>query len=192
MATLASRRLPACAALAAAAAFSLAAQAGSMPQRKPGLWEVESTVHAQGMPDASAQMEESLGKMSPQQRAMVEQMMKQHGVAMGPRAHSFRFCLSPEQASREAVPQVQPDADTQCTRNIDKTSPTEAKFSFSCKRKDGSTVQGDGRAYDLTPASYAMNLHMTMQRNGQPMTVDTEQKGHWVGADCQGLKPLGQ
>jgi hypothetical protein len=180
------------AAFAAVAAVSLAAQAGSGPARKPGLWEVESTVHANGMPDPSAQMQDSLSKMSPQQRAMVEQMMKQHGVAMGPHSHSFRFCLSPEQASRESVPQVQPDADTQCTRKIDQTSVSEAKFSFSCQRKDGSTVQGDGRAYDLTPESYAMNLHMTMQRNGQPMTMDTEQKGHWIGADCQGLKPMGK
>jgi hypothetical protein len=187
-------RVPSFVLLAAAGAFSLVAQAADGPQRKPGLWEVESTVHGNGLPDASAQMQESMAKMSPQQRAMVEEMMKKHGVAMGGpgHPHSFRYCLSPEQAAREAVPQAQPDADTHCTRQLDKTSATEAKFSFSCQRKDGSTVKGEGRAYDLSPESYAMSLHMTMQRNGQPMELQTEQKGHWVGANCQGLKPLGQ
>lgn len=194
MTTLRCFRVPSFVLLAAAgAAVSLPAQAAGAPQRKPGLWEVETTVHGSGMPDASAQMQESMAKMSPQQRAMVEEMMKKHGVASGSpgHPHSFRYCLSPEQAAREAVPQAQPDADTQCTHQLDKTSATEANFSFSCQRKDGSTVKGDGHAYDLTPESYAMSLHMTMQRKGQPMEMQTEQKGHWIGADCQGLKPLG-
>jgi hypothetical protein len=127
--------------------------------------------------------------MSPQQRQMVEQMMKQRGVARGTKPHSFRYCLSKERAEREFVPQ--PDADTDCSTKTNKTSATEATFSFSCKRKDGSTVEGEGRAYDLTPESYASEVHVKMQHEGKPVDVRTTQKGKWLGADCQGLKPLG-
>jgi hypothetical protein len=138
-----------------------------------------------GMPD----MNEAMKKMSPDQRAMVEKMMKDRGVGMGGQPNSFRYCLSKERAEREFVPQ--PDPDTECKHQVSSTSSSEAKFSFSCKRKDGSTVEGQGRAHDLTPESYATEVDMTVQHEGKPMQIHSEQKGKWLGADCRGLKPLG-
>lgn len=166
-----------------------ATQAAGPVKRKPGLWEVQSTTQGNGPMGGMPDMNEAMSKMSPQQRAMVEQMMKERGVGIGAKPHSFRYCLTPAQAERSDVPQ--PDADTNCTHSMSSTSASEAKFRFSCKRKDGSSVQGEGHAYDLTPESYAMDMHMKMQRQGQPMEMQMSQKGRWLGNDCQGLKPLG-
>jgi hypothetical protein len=176
---------------AVTASLALGSHAADPAKRKPGLWEVQTTTQGAGMPQGGMpDMNEAMKKMSPEQRAMVERMMKDRGVGMGARPNSFRYCLTKERAEREYVPP--PDADTECTHKVSHTSSTEAKFSFSCKRKDGSTVEGQGRAYDLTPESYATEVDMKMQHQGQPMQIHTQQKGRWLGADCQGLKPLGQ
>ncbi|MED5621430.1 DUF3617 domain-containing protein [Ideonella sp. BN130291] len=175
---------------AALASATLASHAADPAKRKPGLWEVQSKTQGGGMPAGGMpDMNEAMKQMSPQQRAMVEQMMKDRGVGTGAKPNSFRYCLSKEKAEKDFVPQTDPDTD--CTHKMDSTSATEAKFSFSCKRKDGSSVQGEGRAYNLTPESYAMDMRMKMQHDGKPMEMQMEQKGKWLGADCKGLKPLG-
>jgi hypothetical protein len=172
------------------ASLALGSQAADPPKRKPGLWEVQTSTQGAGVPQGGMpDMNEAMKNMSPEQRAMVEKMMKDRGVGVGAKPNSFRYCLTKERAEREFVPQ--PDPDTECTHHMDSTSSSEAKFSFSCKRKDGSTVQGQGRAYNLTPESYASEVDMKMQHQGKPMQLHTEQKGKWLGADCQGLKPLG-
>lgn len=173
------------------ASLALGSHAADPAKRKPGLWEVQSTTKGAGMPQGGMpDMNEAMKRMSPEQRAMMEKMMKERGVGMGAKPNSFRYCLPKEVAERDFVPK--PDPDTDCTHKMNATSATEAKFSFSCKRKDGSTVEGDGRAYNLTPESYALDLRMKAQHEGKPMDVQMEQKGRWLGADCQGLAPLKQ
>lgn len=173
------------------ASLALGSHAADPAKRRPGLWEVQSTTQGAGLPQGGMpDMGEAMKNMSPEQRAMVEKMMKERGVGMGAKPNSFRYCLSKEQAERDSVPK--PDPDTDCTHKMTPVSSSEAKFSFSCKRKDGSTVEGQGHAYDLTPESYAMDLRMQAQHQGQPMDMQMKQKGRWLGADCQGLKPMGR
>lgn len=167
----------------------LAGHGADLAKRKPGLWEVQSTTQGAGAQGGMPDMKEAMGKMSPQQRAMVERMMKERGLAPGAKPNSFRYCLSRERAERDFIPSLDPD--TECTHQMNATSSSEAKFNFSCKRKEGGSVQGEGRAYDLTPERYAMDMQMTMQHEGQPVQTQMQQKGRWLGADCQGLKPMG-
>jgi len=170
-------------------ALALGAQAQqNLVKRKPGLWEVQTTTKSPDLPQMP-DMNEAMGKMSPEQRAMVEQMMKDRGVGMGSRPNSFRYCLTKQQAEGDMIPPTDPD--THCTHKLSNTSATEAKFSFSCKRKDGGSMEGEGRAFNLTPESYATSMTMRAQQEGHTMKMQTEQKGKWLGADCQGLKPLG-
>jgi hypothetical protein len=173
-------------AISAIAALAVAsALAQPQVQRKPGLWEVKSKHSGAGMPN----MEEMLANVPPEQRAQVEQMMKQQGAGMGGAPNSFRYCLTAERAAKEMVPASDPD--TQCEHKTGARTGGEQRFSFSCKAKDGSTVQGDGRAFDVSPESYALDMNMKMVRDGKPMQMRTEQKARWLGADCKGLKPLG-
>lgn len=173
----------------ALAVVALAAQAADPARRKPGLWEVQSKTEGGGMPGGMPDTGEAMSKMSPDQRAMVERMMKERGVGTGAKPHSFRYCLTKERAEKDFVPQNDSEAD--CTHNVNHSSSSEAKFSFSCKRKDGSTVDGEGRAYNLSPESYAMDMHMKMVHDGKPMEMSMQQQGKWLGSDCKGLKPLG-
>ncbi len=65
----------------AIAAAAFATQAQTAPPIKPGLWQIHSEreVNGQKVPDASERMK----NMSPEKRAQIEALMKQHGVAAG-------------------------------------------------------------------------------------------------------------
>jgi hypothetical protein len=173
---------------ALAAALGTGAGAQTLTKRKPGLWEVQITTQGQGG-QQPPNMKEMMESMPPAQRAQMEKMMKERGVGMAASPHSFRYCMTKEQAERD--PSVSPDPDTTCQNRMNANSPKEATFSFQCTRKDGSTMQGEGRAFDLTPESYAMDMRMQMQHEGQPMQMQIQQRGKWLGADCKGIKPLG-
>lgn len=170
-------------ALAAAVACA-AALAQSGTPRKPGLWEVQTQHAGAGMPD----MAKMLADMPPAQRAQVEQMMKERGVAAGGAPSSFRYCLSPEKAAQE--PMAQADPDTKCDHKVGSKAAGETRFSFTCTGKDGTKMQGEGRTFDTTPERYAMEMNTKTTRDGQPMEMRMTQRGKWLGADCKGLKPL--
>jgi hypothetical protein len=165
--------------LAAVASVSASAQA----LRKPGLWEVQTKNTVAGMPN----MEEMMAQVPAAQRAQMEQMMKQQGMAMGGPPGSLRYCLTAERAAKEAVPASDPNM--RCDNKMGKRTDTEVRFSFTCTAKDGSAITGEGRAHDITPERYAMDLDMKTMREGRPMQMRVEQKGRWLGADCQGVKP---
>lgn len=151
--------------LMAASLAAPAASAQTLTQRKPGLWEVETSTAGTGMPQVSG-MKEMMASMPPEQRARMERAMKDQGVGRGGKPNSFRFCMSKAQAERTDVP-VNPDPDTQCSNRVTPLSASEATFTFDCKRKDGSSMTGEGRAHGLTPERYAMDLRMKIQHPGQ-------------------------
>src|SRR5258708_40299104 len=68
--------------------------------RKPGLWETTSTTEMSGMPGMPAGMPqippEQLAKMTPQQRAQVEAMLKSRMGAAGgaPQSNTSKVCLT--------------------------------------------------------------------------------------------------
>src|SRR5437879_2039832 len=88
----------------AAAAFD--AQAQTAPPIKPGLWEVHSEreVNGQKQPDASERMK----NLSPEKRAQIEAMMKQHGIAAGA-AGMGRVCYTRETLERSRWAEMETD-----------------------------------------------------------------------------------
>jgi hypothetical protein len=166
-----------------AAALCAGATAQTTP-RKPGLWEVQTQHSGSAMPD----MAKMLADMPPAQRAQMEKMMKERGVAAGGAPSSMRYCLSPEKAAQE--PMAQADPDTKCEHKTGSRAGGETRFSFTCTGKDGTKMQGEGRTFDTTPEKYAMEMTTRTSQGGQPMEMRMSQRGKWLGADCKGLKPL--
>lgn len=179
-------RLAALAALCSVGAAATAADL--MAHRKPGLWEIQGQAGGATVDAMNKQMEAMMANMPAEQRARMEAAMKKRGAAAGGMgATHFRYCLSPEKAAKESFAKPEPDAD--CTQQITQSSATEVKFSFSCKRKDGSSEQGEGRAWNISPEGYQLSLQMSgTERNGKPMDLKVEQTAKWLGADCQGVK----
>ncbi|MCO5102019.1 MAG: DUF3617 domain-containing protein [Burkholderiaceae bacterium] len=161
-----------------------AAHAQTLPQRKPGLWEVK--IQMQGMlAEMQKQMQAALDGMNPAQRKQLEQMMKQQGMAdlSGP----HRYCLTPEQAAREAL--ASPDPELDCTHKLSPVSSSEAKFSFSCTGRDGKTT-GTGRIWNMSPERYQMEMTMKGNTPAGPQEMQMEHSARWLGSDCKGTKPM--
>ena len=66
--------------------FPLAAIAGDMFNAKEGLWEMTVTTSAMG------NAADALSKLPPEQRAMAEQAMKQHGMSMNGNTMTMKSC----------------------------------------------------------------------------------------------------
>jgi len=91
--------------LAIAAAIATAAAMPShgqlVPKRKPGVWEVQTGSTGAEAPNLA----EKMAKMSPEQRAQMEEFLKRQNMAIGgsvPNSFSMRYCLAPQEASQEA------------------------------------------------------------------------------------------
>lgn len=177
---------------ALAAAFTLAlavgqiASAQTLPQRKPGLWEVQTQTQG-AMAEMQKQMDETLARMPPAQRQQMEAMMRQQGVGMTNKPGTLRICVSPAMAAREGL--HQPDPEMKCQHKFTPVSSREARYAFTCTGPGGPT-QGEGRVWDYSPEGYQSESTIKGQHQGRPMTTQFKQSARWLGADCQGLKPL--
>lgn len=175
------------------AAFALAAHAEAPPKRKPGLWEVTQTqqgsqIGGQALPSQS-EIAEMMAQMPPEQRKQMEEMMRQRGVGMSAaRPNAVRYCLTPEMAQRDELA-TPPGADMKCRHDVKPSSAKEMRFSFSCSGPNGK-LEGEGRSWDVSPEGYKTATTMRGTVEGQPMTMQVEQTGRWLGADCKGLKPI--
>lgn len=183
-------------ALAALAAALVAppALAQAPVKRKPGLWEVQLTeqrghVAGQAMPSPQ-QMEAMRAQMPKAQREQMDKLMRERGMGMTDKANTVRHCLSPEAAERGPLVEP-PDAGMQCEHRMTPVTARELRFSFTCAGPKG-RMQGEGRAWDLSPEHYKTSMTMEGSINGQPMSMSMTQTGRWLGSDCQGIKPAGK
>ena len=68
----------------------VAAFGGDMFGAKEGLWEMTVTTGGSGMPGMNA---DAMARLTPDQRAMVEQMMKQKGISMNGNSITMKSVL---------------------------------------------------------------------------------------------------
>jgi hypothetical protein len=178
-------------------AASLAVLAGSPYAQtmgmKAGLWEMRTLKQVMDGKDmqaqmsaAQAQMQQALADMPPAQRKQMEATMARQGAAMsGGGAH--RICISPEMAARDK-PLVDPDG--KCEPAKVSRSGNKSSFEFSCKSDRGSMVgKGDST---VTGDSVSTRMDMTTSDATGKHTMQTESQMKYLGADCGGVKPVGQ
>jgi hypothetical protein len=136
------------------------------------------------MAAAQAMLQEQMAKMSPAQRKQMEQMMG--GQAM-PSAGGQRVCISPEMAAQDK-PMMPPDA--KCEPSKFERSGNKLTFELNCNA-DGHTIAGRGTSVtsgDLVTSS--MDMTTTDARGRHTMQSESQMK--YLGADCQGVKPMDQ
>ena len=183
-------RLPLTTGLVAALALAgTLASAQSVPDLKPGLWEdsVERVVEAGGPADSAAKAAlAALADMPPEQRKMMEKMMREQGIALQAGAGGMkvtgRICIAAGESRFSAISGL-PEG---CTQNL--TRKGEAwEVTARCEARDGQ------------PAS-EMRGTLTMQGstgyrgafsggNAEQGTVRVKTEGRWLSADCGSVKP---
>ncbi len=173
--------------LAAAAmlAFACASHAQTL---KPGLWEITNKMQTGGgqMEQQMAQMQQQMANLPPDQRKMMEDMMAQRGVKMGPAAGggmSVKVCLTKEMVEKNEVPAQQGD----CKTTTQSRSGNTMKVAFSCANPPSS---GEGQVVFVSPEAYTTKMAITANVQGRPEKMNMDGGGKWLGADCGSVKPL--
>ncbi|MGQ0619181.1 MAG: DUF3617 domain-containing protein [Panacagrimonas sp.] len=155
------------------ASIPLAAQADI--QQKPGLWEGSvkmdlSSVMANLPPETAAQMK-AMGIEMPTGTAIKTQ-----------------FCLTPEQAAKNVVPQVT-DAQSGCSVTDSRRSGDTLTASVHC---DGAMKGDGGMEVKLgSPESYTGTMRFSgLSDQGLALEMNNEFSGRWVSASCGSVKPM--
>lgn len=165
----------------------LASQAQAQVQKmRPGLWEHGFTILNQGgqMAAAMAQMQQSMASLPPEQRKMMEQMMAQQGVSMGPKGNSVKVCVSKEEADLDRIPPQEG-----CTQKVERVNANTIKASFSCKGAAGEPPStGDGTITFSSPTAYTGQFTVRTTVDKKPEQLSMSQTGKWLAADCGQFK----
>jgi hypothetical protein len=168
---------------AVAVAVPLLAAAESAPLR-PGLWEMKMQRDGVDQSARMRDMEERLKNMPPEQRQMVENMMKQHGVSIEG-GGNLKICMTKETLDVDAWHQQQ-QGDTGC-----KTQTTRSgkvwRWHQSCPAPNAS--ESDGEAIFVSDTKYTMKSTTTLDEDGAKKTHTMTGTSTWLGADCGDIKP---
>ncbi|HUR87686.1 MAG TPA: DUF3617 domain-containing protein [Ramlibacter sp.] len=167
------------------ASFSIA----SAQSLKPGLWESTHKTQFAGNSQMAQQMAEAqkqMANMPPEQRKMMEDMMKSRGVSMnvGSGGVTVKYCLTKEMAERREI-SAQQRGD--CKNTHTPAGGGTMKVAFTCTNPPSS---GEGEVTFSGPEAYSMKMVVNTTVQGRPEKVNMEGSGRWLGSDCGDIKPL--
>lgn len=165
---------------AAVALFTLAMQPSVRADSfnvKPGTWEMTVTTTASGMKLSP----EMAAKLTPQQRAQMEQMMKAREGK--PHTTTMHSCLTKQDISQDRIikemEDEDDDAEVHCKVNVVSKSSSKLVIDTKCPGSSPSTTHLIIEA--KTPDSIDATGEREQQGSGKSrMTI----KGRWVGASC--------
>jgi hypothetical protein len=153
---------------------------------KEGLWEATVTRSGGGMPGMS---EDTLGKMTPEQRAMVEQMMKQKGISMSGNAITVKSCVTKDSIAKGKAFAENRNNDSSCTHSVSKSSSSHMEMKFHCDGKNGSdTIDGTTVVDMIGSDSVKGTSHVVMSGKNGTKNMDSTFTSKYLGAACGDIK----
>lgn len=164
--------------------FPIAAFAGDFFNAKEGLWEMTVTTGGSGLPGTSP---EQLARLTPDQRAMVEQMMKQKGISMSGNTIAMKSCVTKDKIAKgEAFSDSRKDSGD-CTRTVTKQTANHFEAKFHCNGKKGEVMEGTVNV-DIAGDGVKGVTHMTNTSDGNTRTFDTNFTSKYLGPSCGDVK----
>lgn len=159
----------------ACALLPLAASAADRLNIKTGLWEVTATTQMSGTPPLPKEL---LEQMSPEQKAQLQESLKAAGAGGTPHTETSRECITERDLERP-FDSANPD---ECKSEIVKSTRTMQEVKLTCSGK----YKGGGRLRINTPNPNTMtgDLEVSVGDGENAMTVKSDMKGRWLGADC--------
>lgn len=145
---------------------------------KPGLWETTITHNVTGAPPIPAEM---LNRLTPEQRARMEERMRANSAAHTTSSTS-RGCTTKEDLQKDKL-----HLGKECTPTILASSSTMAKGKVSCE-SEGVKTTGSLEIEVLDQEHLKGSSHATVTTDGQVMNVDGTFTSKWVGPDCGTVK----
>ena len=160
---------------------------------KPGLWETRILKQVVDGRDTSAQiagamsqMQQAMAGMSPEHRARLEAMMKQHGGPVIGSDGAVKMCVSPEMASLDK-PIV--DREGRCQPATVNRSGDHTTFEFSCSW-NGVESTGKGESTTIGDLIRTQLDTKTRKSNGETHLMHSETEMKFLGSACGDVKPM--
>jgi uncharacterized protein DUF3617 len=156
------------------------------PNVKEGLWESTVSHSSSGMPGIPA---DALAKMTPDQRAQVEAMMKQRGMSSNGNSTTVKGCVTKEKIAKGMAFSENRE---NCTRNVVSSTPSHFEIKLHCdvdaKNGNKTTTDGTVTVDVLGSDSVKGATHMVTNSNGRNMTMDSTFTSRYLGSDCGDIK----
>lgn len=148
---------------------------------KPGAWEMTVTTVASGMKLSS----DMAAKMTPLQRAQMEQMMKAREGK--PHTTTLQSCLTKDDVSQDRIIKEMEDEDddgeVQCKVKVISKSSSKLVINKMCPGPSPSATHFTIEA--KTPDSIVATGDREQQGSGKSRM---DIKGRWIGASCEGIE----
>lgn len=149
---------------------------------KLGLWETTTTIARTGAMPLPAGM---LARLTPEQRARLEERMKAHSGA-NTSTTTDKHCLTKEELEKGADFGEEMKG-ANCTRTVTASSSTVAKGNFSCEVQ-GMRADGTLEIEAPDPEHVKGIWHGIAAGNGNSMKVDNTFSSKWLGSSCRGAE----
>lgn len=163
-------------ALFGAATVVLAAQKIEPLNVKLGLWEMTTTTKTGGEMPISPEL---LNKLTPEQRAKLEESMKAHSGAHET-TNTYKTCLTKEKMSFDKE-------EKNCTRTILTSTSSKVAVKVQCsqpKMQSNATMEFEA----LSPENVKGSGHVVVSGEGHTMNLDGTYTGKWIGSACGDVK----
>jgi hypothetical protein len=149
---------------------------------KTGLWESTMTNQMSGQMPIPA---EALAKLTPEQRARIEQAMKAR-ASQGPKTSTNRSCVTKEQLNKPMT--FNQDQKDNCKSTLVRSSSSEQDIRMVCNE---SNVQANATVHIQAVDSENVkgNVQITASGGGNTMNSQSSFTAKWVSSDCGSLKP---
>lgn len=145
---------------------------------KLGLWEVQSTTQISGQMPAV-----DTSKMSPEQKARFEEMMKSMA---GAHSTTTKYCLTQEKLNQAVFLTGTSQQNANCKQTLTTNNKTTLEGTVVCGGQNATGGQLHIEALSPTSIKATMNGSGTTQ--GRTTTMNATMIGKWVSADCGDVK----
>jgi len=161
---------------ATALAIALPLLAAERLAVKTGLWENTVTMHITGVKLPA----EQLAQMSPEQRAQMEQLMKQMGVG-APRTVTEKSCITDKDLDGNAFRDSLEQPGQSCEYKQVASTSKRQEWTFQCKTQG---TEASGRM--VMEALGNSRVRGSMQAKMPEGNMDMKFEAQWQSADCAG------
>jgi len=164
-----------------AALFFLALNAtADNPKIKPGQWQHNFTLKSQSgqIEAAIEQAKQMMAAMPPDQRKMVEDMMKSRGIDLDLGSYTAKVCLTQAQIDQNGLPKPNDN----CEQTVTEKITNGYKVKYACAGDP--PVSGEGEYTIIDDENFTIDITVNTEMNGKPETMDIKQSGKWLSPEC--------
>lgn len=155
------------------------------PNIKEGLWETTLSHSMSGMPGIPP---ETLAKMTPEQRAQVEAMMKGKGMSSSGNNIVVKSCVTKEKMTKGMAFAENRE---NCTHNLANSSSSHFELKLHCddtKNGNKTTVDTTTTVDVLGSDTVRGSTHGVTSSNGRSMNMDSTFTSKYLGPNCGDVK----